>query len=122
MFKCQNCNANTALGQPAGNVVIERRSKTYKKLLRKGDIAWVEGFEVVKEIKTCPKCYTSLTGQQAPTKRIPTVIEKKPRYSKSPRKKRKWRNPNMGNKFQDLQTSKKKPVVQVINPLKIEMN
>lgn len=122
MFKCQNCNTTTEPGQPVGNVVLERRNKTYKKILRRGDVEWVEGFEIIKEIKTCPKCYTSLTGQIAPTRRIPTVIEKKPRYTKAPRNKRKWRNPNVGNKFQDVQLPKKAPVVQVINPLKIEMN
>jgi hypothetical protein len=107
MFKCQNCGVNTQPNQPVNKVIINKRDKEYlniieNKLRRQTREINSDGWEIAKEIKVCPKCFTELTGREARiavVKEVEIVKEVKPRDDR---------------KFEQ----KKKPIVEVVNPLK----
>lgn len=140
MFRCENehCNITVPPRQPVNRIVIERRERTYEKTIMrgkdKGKVKEINGWEIVKEINVCPKCYRILTGK------APKVVQeiKKPEFENKPRrkfdkkfdkKKKPWQNQN-NKKKQTQNTEKhtpkkedtlkrKKPIVEVINPIKI---
>lgn len=134
MFRCQNehCNIVVPPRQPINKIVTERRERTYEKTIKKGKdkgkIKIINGWEIVKEINVCPKCYRILTGK---TPKIVEAIKTKPVFDNKPRrkfdktKKKSWKNPhqkkqntdNRNNKQEDT-PKRKKPVVEVINPIK----
>lgn len=135
MFRCESerCGRVTAPHQPVNRIVTEWREKMYENKIRrgkrKGEIKETFGREIVREIKVCPECYVLHTGDQ-PVKYVAKVqeqpkFERRPRFSKDDRpRNKKWRNPRKGKgKFEAkgkqtaTQPEKKKPVVQVINPL-----
>ena len=75
-FNCDKCSKTTAPRQPINYVVTEKRDKEYffpvKRSRENRDretSGQSEGYETVKEIKTCPQCFTKLTGN------IPKVVE-----------------------------------------------
>lgn len=140
MFRCENehCNIVVPPRQPVNKIVTERRERTYeKKIIRgkdKGKVKEVYGWEIVKEIDVCPKCYRVLTGK------TPKVVQevKKPEFENKPKhkprfdknKKKPWKNPTNKKNQQQKDSPKrntekkviqqrKKPVVEVINPIKI---
>lgn len=86
-FRCENssCDIVTPIGQPSNYVVTEKREKIYdvrkkqkdrnfggqmtkkeKKKNRTNPQGPVydtrDGWEIVKQIKVCPDCYSSMTG------------------------------------------------------------
>jgi len=117
MFKCNHCCISTEPRQPVNRVVTERR--------------WVpkwpdsdsseERWEIAKEIKTCPHCYTTLTGMQPAVKTEPQLesigIVEEPKEKR--RKSRKWKNPKVGKSF-DKESPRKRPEVKVVNKIYIE--
>lgn len=143
MFRCENehCGIVVHPRQPVNRIVLERRERTYevvrKRGKNKGKVETVHGWEIVKELKVCPKCYRTLTGK------APKIVEevKKPQFENKPRrkfdkkfdknKKKPWQNPERKkNQQQTKNTSKrntdkkdtpkrKTPIVEVINPIKI---
>ena len=145
MFRCQNehCGALVPPRQPVNRIVTERRQQTYQKPIRKRKrgkiIRWddVEGWEIVKEIQVCPKCFRKLTGRE------PRMVceQKKPQtrkyqgFNTRPPRRKKWQNPRAkkaqgsgSHKKSSTGTPKgrpssnstrKSPVVQKVNPIKI---
>jgi hypothetical protein len=107
MFKCQNCNGNTEANQPVNKIIVKHRDRSYFNLIenpfrRQSREVNSEGWEIEKEIRVCATCYTQLTGKEArkTIKREQEVVkEEKPRDDR---------------KFEQ----KKRPVVEVVNPLK----
>jgi len=58
MYKCQKCGLFTKLGEKLEKIVTEYREKIYKKKNRKGfEVEAGRGWEIVKEIDVCQKCY-----------------------------------------------------------------
>jgi hypothetical protein len=73
MFVCQNCNTHTKHRQPVNYVVTEKRPQQYRKIVRRFQDSYryqepqyelVDGWEIVKQVRVCPPCYSSLTGLQ----------------------------------------------------------
>jgi hypothetical protein len=107
MFYCQKCGVLNQVGQPINKVVTESREKTYVNTYRKNEYSQprefeTKGWEIVKEIKTCPKCYTELTGK------TPQVVQEKEKPVKEETQPR--------QSYRESQ--RKKPVVEVVNRLK----
>ena len=84
MYRCEHTGENIGPCIPLFRVVLERRSVTYRKPIkkRKQIIDWVDvqGWEIAKEIRVGPKAYEELTGEKAEF--IPVVQEKKPAFKK----------------------------------------
>ena len=94
MYKCQafKCKRNggtpnTPPKQPANKIIIERRPKTYQRVIKKGKrrgfIEEIEGWEIAKELTVCAICYERMTGLKAATSgtslaRLMQKKEKKP--------------------------------------------
>lgn len=131
-FRCENqsCQIVTERGQPINRIVTERRDKQYEKLFtkgkRKGQVdEIIYGWEIVKEIKVCPRCYRILTGMQPKTilnnnKKFKNAPQEKPKYKQRRFKDNKYKK-NVSSKQNkpEQKVSRKKPVVEVINPLPI---
>lgn len=139
MFKCENCGDQVGINQPMNKAVVERRSRDYENIIRppqwnpkapyegprsgpggynKIKTIYSSGWEIVKEIETCPKCFLSLTGKE-PHVREPTAPRRaNPRFvdAESTRK--------YGNRDKHYQPREQKerkpPVVEVVNPVKLE--
>ncbi len=116
MFHCQNCGVNVGPNQPTNKVVSNKRRKNYtnKKIILtpyREDIIYSEGWEIAKELNTCPKCYTSLTGREARVNEAPPkpIHLDKP---KKPKKPKPWYKNDRG-------PEKRKPVVETINPIRV---
>jgi len=72
MFICQNCLSKISANQPSFNYTIQKRTKIYPKRLKanvfidekgkekKSDDPGGQGFEIVKQIRVCKKCYEVL--------------------------------------------------------------
>lgn len=128
MFRCENdkCNQIVYPRQPVNYIVIERRDRNYeykiKKGKKKGQIAIANGWEIVKEIKVCPKCYRILTGKtprMVENKSLKSEFKSKPKVIKENRRKKEWKNPKQKKNKQDNTEVKevRKPIVEIINPL-----
>ena len=74
MFKCQQCGKSTKSNQPENKVIMETRDKNYENTVRKSRYnkqKFSNGWEIVKEIRVCPKCYKQITGQEPlPRKKV----------------------------------------------------
>ena len=82
MFISEKCRKTTQDNQPVNTVVVEKRNKRYINTVKKNKRTFTiesEGWEIVKEIKTCPDCYQQFTGIEGRKR-----IEKQP----PPRKQR----------------------------------
>jgi len=116
-------------------IVTERRRKFYDKKIYKGrgekkrcvgvEEGAIEGSEIVKEIKVCPKCFLELTGLQPKMQTAAPAPRKKLQGFNRPPPRRKWKNPKAGKsssnrstnsqKISDGQTSRRKgPVVEKV--------
>lgn len=126
MYRCQNtsCNRIVPLRTPANFVTTETRRKVYENPVYKNGkptkkTQLTEGFEIVKEITVCPKCYSNLTGKQPQQTRPEpkTAAPKRQTGFKDtrPQRKKAWKNPK-SNKTES--NTRKKPVIEVINPVK----
>ena len=66
MFNCQNCGECTKTKQPVNKIIVSKRLRKYEKEIKRGPergtIEIIEGWEIVKELSACPKCYQELTG------------------------------------------------------------
>jgi len=128
MFKCENkyCQKQVQPGQPENRIITERRDKTYRNTYKKGRderVKMTEGSEIVKEARVCPLCYQKLTGQQ-PNLLVPkpsrsVVPLNKDRRGGRPLRKQKWTNPRRKHIRNDTSIPAKKPIVEIVNPLKI---
>ncbi len=144
MFTCDNCNTIPIAGQPVNMVVTEKKSVQYNNFVRskgsnKGYWKTSDGFEIAKEIKACPSCFSTLTGKtpkiaQPKPQPAPLKTEKlfKPRRTSFKAKKPVDKtDPNWKYK-QELdeirrreakssdprgQVERKKPIVETINPI-----
>jgi len=125
----------TEANQPCNKVATERRQKVYDKVIQRGyergNVEAVQGWEIAKEISCCPKCFTALTGQ------IVQVVENKPERIYIPKVQKKYRDDRPRNNYprQDREldqvrrnerndqnykpVEKRKPVVELINPIRI---
>jgi len=102
VYKCQahHCKSkggtpNTPLRQPRNSIIVERRPKTYKRIIRKGKkrgiVEEIEGWEIAKEINVCAICYERITGLKAAKagsslKELMQKKERKPFLKKKRRK------------------------------------
>lgn len=115
MFKCENkeCNKTVPPNQPENHIIIETRDRTYENPVYKNGkpsskVQFTQGTEIVEEIRTCPKCFTKITGN-IPLKAIPQkaqVVTKSTFKDERPRKK--WKNPR------PKKDTRKKPVVEYV--------
>jgi len=130
MFVCENerCGKQVEPRQPVNYIISERRKKTYDKPVKKGNriigVDLVEGWEIVKQLKVCPRCFKILTGKQPKMQIKPSPFQRKPaKFDTRPPRRKKWRNPkdkggSRGAGATSAQSSpKKKPVVKKVNPI-----
>jgi len=112
VYKCKayNCKKNggtplTPLNQPCNTIIVEKRPKTYQRVIRKGKkrgfVEEIEGWEIAKEIEVCAICYERITGLKAARagsslKALMQKSEKKP-YIKRKKKFRKDKKPGNNN-------------------------
>lgn len=87
MFKCQSCLEQIQPNQPEHHVVTERRQKTYPPLTsRDGRTSEPHGWEIVTQIRVCPKCFELLTNEKA--QRVELVqapeFQPKPHFQRKP--------------------------------------
>lgn len=101
MYKCEafKCKKNggtplTPQNQPRNMIIVEKRVKTYQRLIRKGKrrgfVEEIEGWEIAKEIKVCAICYERITGFKAAKARssLISLAQKKEKRPPSKKKKR----------------------------------
>lgn len=114
MYECQadKCKKNggtpiTPSKQPLNKIVIDKRPKTYQRIIRKGRgreyTEEIKGWEIVKELSVCAPCYERMTGLKALTmkvsmKQIAQRKEKKP-YVKKKRTTRYKKKNNFSNRM-----------------------
>jgi hypothetical protein len=107
MFYCQKCKVLNPTRQPVNKVITERREKTYLNTYRKNQYSPLRefetiGWEIIKEIYTCPKCYTELTGK------VPQVLPEKKKFVKE----------EIQPRYNYRELQRKSPIVEVVNRLK----
>ncbi|MAG39576.1 hypothetical protein CMI41_01230 [Candidatus Pacearchaeota archaeon] len=106
MYKCQafKCKQkggtpNTPYRQPKNSIIVEKRPKTYKRIIKKGKkrgiVEEIEGWEIAKEIAVCAICYERITGLKAARsgsslKELMQKKERKP-FIKKKRKKQNYK-------------------------------
>lgn len=112
MFICQNeyCkNPVVPPCQPVNKIVTKYRKKLYEiPIMKHGkviDTEMIEGREIAKEIDVCPSCYQTLTGKE------PKLAHPTASLDYEPVERPVWRKQS--------QEPKKKPVVEVINPIQV---
>lgn len=121
MYKCEHTGKMIGPNVPENKIVVERRKKIYEKVIKRGPrehrgkIELVEGWEIIKEIRVGPEAYEQLTGRKPAGQKHPTKLDIVPQeqFKKPRRRKGKRRKP------QQEDTNRKKPVVQVVNPIKV---
>lgn len=140
MFKCTNCGDQVAVNQPMNKVIVERRSRNYENLPKppkykdknrqgpreqgrnrsyRQNPTYTSGWEIVKEIGVCPKCFLSFTGKQPKIKEPTPPKRANPRFidEESTRK----YGGNRNKPYEPRQQKERKvPVVEVVNPVKLE--
>jgi hypothetical protein len=108
MFKCQHCNKLVERRQPVNKVIVSKRFVEYVNVASHGrnrDSEQVtKGFEIEKEIDTCPVCYIALTGKEP---RIAIQRFTANKLNRKPQRLRKIHNRPM------------KPQIETINPMPI---
>ena len=121
MFHCENCGKLVQRNQPINKIVTERRKVRYQNMVprkrgRDKILKETSGFETVKEINTCPKCFLSLTGK-TPRKGYQKTNSRHTKY------KHELRQPAKFNKTKDKNISvSKQQEVEVVTHLKVETN
>ena len=112
MYKCEQADCVKFNGTPVtlprqslNKIVIQKRPKTYERVIRKNRqreyIDKIQGWEIVKEKSVCPTCYERLTGLKPASnsmslKQVMINRERKAFVKKKRnfRHKRKNKNPN----------------------------
>ncbi len=138
MFKCDNCGDQVAVNQPMNKVVVKQRDRNYENYPRRkvfnprtGKREYEEnprrrpqpiyssGWEIVKEIAACPKCFVSFTGMQPKTKEPTPPRRFYPRFTDEASN-RKWGDRAKTQQVPREQKERKQPVVEVVNQVKLE--
>lgn len=109
MFKCDLCKNTTNNGQPINRFISQRRERSYEFPGRKAhhNPRVSHGWEIVKEQKLCPDCFSSVSGEE------PIIVEKrkvKPTFKNRPFSDRAPRNKNKHSQY-------KRPKVEVVKTL-----
>ena len=102
MFVCENdrCCRQVETRQPINYIISERRQKTYEVPVKRGrkviGSEIIEGWEIVTELKVCPKCYQVLTGKTPKMQMKPKLQPKQPVKfdTRRPTRKKPWQNSN----------------------------
>jgi hypothetical protein len=127
MFFCENCENLVPVNQPENHIVTKKREKVYDTVVKygpnRGTSQQVTGWEIVKEIKVCPSCFTKMTGQEA------LLAIEKPEVKKviepvMPRRdNRNFRPRNNSSRWDSRPVIRppevKRPIVEKVNNLKI---
>jgi len=128
-FKCDYCGKQVPAGQPINYVVTETRQKVYQNEIKTGKMRGTledsTGSEIVRQIKTCPKCYKELTGME-PRIIIPVAaVSKTSKVHPNPRSKKTWHNPQQKPSTatgvrpprKDQRPPRAAPIVEVVNKI-----
>lgn len=137
MFKCDNCGDQVGLHQPLNKVITERRNRNYENYPKRRIIEsdrnkefrpapyrrneqpfYTKGWEIIKEIAACAKCYTTLTGMQAQIREPVLAKRANPRFIDA-ESTRKYGNHERATQPKEHK-ERKPPVVETINPIKLE--
>tara|TARA_B100001765_G_C19495354_1_gene336235 strand:- start:1293 stop:1673 length:381 start_codon:yes stop_codon:yes gene_type:complete len=110
MYKCEafKCKKNggtplTPMSQPCNTIIVEKRAKTYQRVVKKGKrrgfVEEIEGWEIAKEIKVCAVCYERITGLKAAKTRssLMSLMQRKEKKPLTKKKKRFKKEQKPGN-------------------------